>query len=376
MTTTTRGANGPSVIELGQHSRKPPPVLEDVLVCLPSRQLRAPLSTMVGVAELIASSHMTSEQCRAYAVILVREGRRLTAMVKSSLELQDLETGGHAFDRTLADVASLIHRAVKAAGEDVERPISVDLPDALPLVYVDPEAILVVLANFLSNARGFSPAGGTITVAARAESGVVKVSITDEGVGVGAEALPRLFGKFYRADPRLRPGLGLGLAINHRIIEDHGGRIAVESSGLGKGTRFEFTLETAPPDHKPADVLIVEDDAMFAVLLKAELAELGLTTVRASDAESAERILASMTPRAILLDLMLPGMQGEEFLARATSSAGRTLPVVVVTVKDLGPEEISALESAGALAVLPKGAGAPEAAVKLIADTLAHTPGP
>ena len=75
-----------------------------------------------------------------------------------------------------------------------------------------------------------------------------------------------------------------------------------------------------------------------------------------------------MTPRAILLDLILPGMQGEEFLARAVSGAGKPLPVVVLTVKDLGPEEISALESAGALAVLPKGAGAPQAAVELIAD--------
>ncbi len=375
MTTTTRGANGPSVLELGQHSRKPYPVVEDTLVSLPSRQLRAPLATMVGVAELIASSHMTSEQCRSYAGILVREGHRLTAMVKSSLELQDLETVGHPFDRTLADLASLIHRAVRAAGEDVGRPISVDVPDALPLVYVDPEAILEVLANFLSNARGFSPAGGTITVAARTASDVVEVSITDQGVGVAAEALPRLFGKFYRADPRLRPGLGLGLAINLRIIEAHGGRIEVQSSGQGRGTRFGFTLETAPPDLEVADVLVVEDDPSFAGLLKAELAAVGLTTVRAGDAESAERILASMTPRAILLDLMLPGMQGEEFLARTASATGKSIPVVVLTMKDLGPAEISALESAGALAVLPKGAGAPEAAVNLIADRLALAPG-
>jgi len=355
--------------------RHPSPFVEEVLISLPSRQLRAPLATMVGVAELIASGNLTSDQCQLYAVILLREGHRLTAMVKSALELHDLETGSRMFNRTPTDLSSLIHRAVRAAGEDGERPITVDLPKTLPLVSADPEAILEVLANFLSNARGFSPAGGTITLAARTADDRVAVSITDQGVGVGAEALPRLFRKFYRADPRLRPGLGLGLAINHWIIEAHGGRIAVQSPGPGKGARFEFTLEKAPPDQEPADVLIVEDDASFAGLMKAEFAALGLSTVRACDAESAERILASSNPRAILLDLMLPGMQGEEFLARMVSAPGQPIPVVVLTVKDLRPAEVAALESAGALAVLPKGAGAPEAAVTLIADRLALVPG-
>jgi CheY-like chemotaxis protein/anti-sigma regulatory factor (Ser/Thr protein kinase) len=351
------------------------PVAQDVLVSLPSRQLRDPLATMVGVAGLIASGHMTSEQCEEYANILLREGRHLTAMVKKAIELQELESGDHRFERTPVDLASLIHRAVRAAGDDGERPISVDLPPTLPLVSADPEAILEVLANFLSNARGFSPAGGTITLAARETPDHVEVSITDQGVGLEATTLPRLFGKFYRADPRMRPGLGIGLAINQRIIDAQGGRISVQSPGPGKGSRFQFTLEKTPAELKPADVLIVEDDASFAALLTAELAAFGLSTVRASDAESAERILASMTPGAILLDLVLPGMQGEEFLARAASATGRKVPVVVLTVKDLGPAEISALESAGAIAVLPKGAGAPEAAVTLITDWLAPASG-
>ncbi|HSP10096.1 MAG TPA: response regulator, partial [Candidatus Dormibacteraeota bacterium] len=138
----------------------------------------------------------------------------------------------------------------------------------------------------------------------------------------------------------------------------------------------EFTLEKAPRTARSADVLIVEDNASFAALLKAELTALGLTTVRAGDAESAERILASMTPRGILLDLMLPGMQGDEFLRKTASTPGWSTPVVVLTVKDLEPAEIAALEAAGALAVLPKEAGAPEAAVTLIADRLAVAPRP
>lgn len=366
------GARPPS----GETGRKLSPLAHDVLVTLPSRQLRAPLATMVGVAELIATGEMTAKQCSAYAAILLREGNRLTAMVKSAVEIEDLETGERPFDQIPTDLAALIHRAVKAAGEDQERPIRVDLPEILPLVSADPEAIMEVLANFLSNARGFSPAGGRTTVTARETPERVEVSITDEGIGIEAEALPRLCAKFYRADPRMRPGLGLGLAINQGIVEGHGGKIAVRSSGPGKGSRFEFTLAKAMPAPGSADVLIVEDLAAYAALLKTELTAAGLTSVRAADAESAERILASTTPRMILLDLMLPGMRGEELLAKLATRPGASIPVVVLTVSELDPAEISALEASGAVAVLPKGAGAPQAAVSLIADRLGLAPKP
>ena len=112
-------------------------------------------------------------------------------------------------------------------------------------------------------------------------------------------------------------------------------------------------------------------DAGFARLMKAEFAANGIRTIRAADAETAERLLAEVTPRAIVLDLRLPGLQGEELLARMHRGGGARLPVVVVSAKDLSPDEISALEMAGAMAFLPKEAGAPQAAVALIVDALA-----
>jgi DNA-binding response OmpR family regulator len=105
--------------------------------------------------------------------------------------------------------------------------------------------------------------------------------------------------------------------------------------------------------------------------MKAAFAAEGISTMRAADAESAERVLNDVTPRALILDLRLPGLQGEELLARMHRDGGARLPVVVVTVKDLTPGEVSTLEAAGAIAVLPKEAGAPQAAVGLITDALA-----
>jgi CheY-like chemotaxis protein len=348
--------------------------IDDDLVSLRSESLRAPLSDMLGFAELIASSDLTNDQRELYTESLLREGRRLTALVDHALGLRRLETGRRDLDIEPVDVRSLIHRAVMVAGQDERTPIGVRMPDQLPLVSADAEAILEVLGNFLSNARVFSPKGGAITIEAHAAADVVEISIRDHGVGLVTDDLPRLFKKFYRNDTAARrhgPGAGLGLAINHMIIEAHGGQVSVMSKGPGKGARFQFTLPLARPIAPSEYILIVEDDAVFAALVKAEFAIFGMSSVRAADAETAEHILLDAPPRAVVLDLVLPGIQGEDFLAHIQAGNGAGLPVVVVTAKDLTPAEISALESAGALAVLPKEAGAPQAAVALIADALA-----
>jgi len=138
------------------------------------------------------------------------------------------------------------------------------------------------------------------------------------------------------------------------------------------GSRFLFTLPAVDENPEVADVLIVEDDSGFARLLQEQLVSLGMTTVRAADAETAERLLqAGMKPRAVIADLVLPGVQGEEFVARLGADPATAVPVVVLTVKSLAPAEITALQKAGATAVLPKEAGATQAAVSLITEALA-----
>ncbi len=361
----TRAIDPPS----GGSARAP-----DDLVAFRINELRPPLASMIGFAELIDSADLTDDQRHLYSRVLLREGRRLTALVNNALALQSLETGHRKMDLAPVDMRSLILRAVLATGEDDHRPIVMNVPQDLPLVSADAEAVLEVLANFLSNARRFSPDGGLINVGAHAKGEMVEVSVRDHGVGIDANAMPSLFRKFYRAQNgvrRLGPGAGLGLAINRMIIEGHGGKVEVASKGLGKGARFTFTLPVSRPGDMTGDVLIIEDDAAFASLMKAEFGALGLTTVRAADAETAERLLAAMTPRAIILDLLLPGLQGEDFLARMVAAGSARPLTVVLTAKDMRPAEMSELEAAGVLAILPKEAGAPQAAVALIADALA-----
>jgi PAS domain S-box-containing protein len=347
---------------------------KDEMVSLVSHELRTPLASLLGFTELLYSRDFNADQRKQYLGVMLREGRRLTDLINDVLHIQRLEAGHQDLNLAPADLQALIQRAVVAAGDDTLRTIKVRRTSQLPLVMIDTDAILQVLTNFLSNARKYSPDGGAILVTSKVVDGMVEISVQDHGLGLPADALPKLFGTFYRVDTgdrRLIKGTGLGLSINRKIVEAHGGKVEAHSSGLGKGSIFKFTLPPVNQNPEIADVLIVEDDAGFARLLQEQFVARGMTAVRAPDAETAQRLLnAGMKPRSVIADLVLPGEQGEDFVAKLSFGPTNAVPVVVLTVKSLAPSEVSALEKAGVTAVLPKEAGASQAAVSLITEAL------
>ncbi len=346
----------------------------DEVVSFRVRDVRARLDSILGCVELIDSGDLDRGHLQLYTTMMLREGRRLTRLIDSALVLQGFESGSRKLDLTPVDLHSLIRRAVAAAGEDEARPLAVQVDGDLPLVSADPEAILGTLIRFVSNARRFSPDGGPITIVARPAGDMVEVHVHDHGIGIDRAALPRLFDKHLRSERELRrlgPGAGFALTLNQWIVEAHGGRVQVSSDGPGQGADFQFTLAVAQSDATDGDVLIVDDEAGFARLIKAALATYGFSSIRGDDAETAERLLAVVTRRAIVIDFALPGLAAGDFLRRIWARGRGHLPVVVLTGRDMAPGEISALEASGVIAVLPKEAGAPQAAAALIARALA-----
>jgi PAS domain S-box-containing protein len=276
---------------------------KDELIAMVSHELRTPLASLVGFTELLLDRAFSEAQQKQYLGTMLKEGRRLTDLINDFLDLQGLEGGYKKLDLGPADVRTMIGRAVATTGGDQLSPVQVDLPNELPLVMADTNAIHQVLLNLLANARKYSPGGGLINVSARVTDDFVEVSIQDHGLGIPPEALPKLFNKFFRVqspDRRQISGTGLGLAISRRIVDVHGGQVVAESAGLGQGSRFYFTLRVVSAESKSGDVLLVEDDVGFARLIEAELAATGLTAVWAPDAETADRLIAQVTPRAVV----------------------------------------------------------------------------
>ena len=347
--------------------------MKDELVSMVSHELRTPLASVVGFAELLVTRPVTEDQRKEYLTVMVQEGRRLTALINDFLDLQRIEAGREPIKLAPTDLGAIITRAVKVAGPDATAPIEVTIPDSLPLAMVDSDSIHRVLGNLISNARKYSPEGGGIVVGATVVDGMIRVYVEDHGLGIPRESIGMLAEKFYRVDTSDRrqiKGTGLGLAISKRIVEAHGGAVSVRSDGPGQGSLFTFTVPIAPAVAKTGDVLVVEDDAGFANLLEAELAAKGLSMVWASDAETAEDLWREGKTRAIVMDLRLPGVQGEEFLARLRASNRPQVPVVVVSVKSLEAAESLALQKSGVTSILRKGPGTARAAAEFIAQAL------
>ena len=346
---------------------------KDEMVSLVSHEMRTPLASIVGFTELLATRDVTPEHRSEYLGVMLQEGRRLTALINDFLDLRRIEGGHLALRFTPADINALIQRAVDLMSGTKGSPIEIRLPHDLPLVRIDADSIFRVVANLLSNARKYSPNGGLIVVGAHVVDGMVEVYVQDQGLGIPGDAWPQLFHKFYRVDTPDRnaiKGTGLGLAISKNIVEGHGGKIGARSKGPGKGAFFYFTVPMVREQALTGDVLVVEDDSGFAHLLEAELAGLGLSSIWAPDAETAERLMMKSRSRAVVLDLLLPGLPGEAFLKRLRTKHGAGIPVVVVTLKDLDPAESMSLQKAGVTAVLRKGPGMAEAAANLVAKSL------
>jgi two-component system phosphate regulon sensor histidine kinase PhoR len=210
-----------------------------------SHELRTPLAALKSVIETLEAG--AKDDPASAADFLARadsEVDRLVQMVEELLELSRLESGDIPLARKPLDFGFLrnaverLHRQAERAGVTLSLEAGEDLPPAVG----DAEMLERVVINLVHNAIKFTPAGGTVSVRARAVEGAVQVSVTDTGVGILSEDLPRIFERFFKADrSRGGGGTGLGLAVARHAVEAHGGVVTVQSTP-GEGSTFTFTI--------------------------------------------------------------------------------------------------------------------------------------
>ena len=223
--------------------------LQSEFVSIASHEFRTPLAALVGFTELLLHGEGDHTDRHAWIETMHEEAVRLSHLVEELLDVARIQEGRLTLDYQPVDIRAAVERALapielQTTVHRFERRVGA----ALPAVLADQEKLVRVLSNLLSNAVNYSPAGGSITVTADCHDRVVRLSVADEGLGIPPDELPRLFGRFHRVQTSDRTdirGTGLGLYITKQLVELQGGRIWVESPGLGRGSTFHVELPVA-----------------------------------------------------------------------------------------------------------------------------------
>ena len=318
-----------------------------------SHELRAPVTTIKGATSSVLGAPASTDRAEVleYFRIIDAQADQLRGLLGDLLDAARTETGTLYVDARPCDMVDLIEQARKAfLSRDSSHAVLIDLPPEVPWIMADGQRIVQVLLNLFVNAARNSPDGAPIQVSAGLEDLHVAVSVSDEGVGIAPEQMPRLFKT--HAD---NGGDGnhlwtrLGLVICRGLVEAHGGRIHAESDGVGRGATFTFTVPLAERSRRSHDtrangsmrylpavnssertrILVVDDDPDSLRFIREALATSGYRPTVTADPDEVARLIRVERPDLVLLDFMLPGTTGLALLEDLPELAD--LPVIFIS---------------------------------------------
>lgn len=345
--------------------------LHELLATL-AHELRSPLGALTDGIELVRRCTHRPERLERAASMMARQAHQMAAVVDRLLDAERVLLGKTVLTRDTVDISEVAGSALEtlnatfdAAGQHV----ATSLPQrGAALVHGDTLVLVQVVENLLANASKFTDAGGRIWLNVSTQKSVVRISVRDTGIGMEPHLVRRAFDMLEQGPDRARrgrTGIGLGLALVRELVGLHDGDVEARSDGPGRGSEFLVTLprwqtdrtpraepEPVRPRALPHRRVLVVDDEPDAVAALVELLRLEGQTVRAADdGRAALETARRFEPEVVLLDLVMPEMNGFEACSRLRADLGERVLLVAVTGRPVAPER---LRQAGFDAHLPK----------------------
>jgi signal transduction histidine kinase/integral membrane sensor domain MASE1/CheY-like chemotaxis protein len=312
---------------------------KDQFLATVSHELRTPLTAILGWASMLQRGEVDAGRVSQIHEKIFKNAEAQARIVNDLLDVSRIVSGQLGLEWQRTDICEVARQSVEtirptaiAKGVVLESKIA----SGGCFVSGDPARLQQVIWNLLFNAIKFTPAGGTVSLVARPANGNAIVEVSDTGIGIPAEFLPRLFERFWQADStstRVHGGLGLGLALVRHLIEIHGGDVEARSAGEGRGSTFVVSLPlraelsagfgagsaermTDNEDLESLRVLVVDDDPGALELFSTALEKSGAAVVCAKSAREAMQRLELHPVDALVIDIGLPSEDGFMLLRR------------------------------------------------------------
>jgi PAS domain S-box-containing protein len=327
---------------------------KDEFLATLAHELRNPLAPIRQAAAMASRAGTTPEQVAWCHAVIERQATHMARLLDDLLDVSRITRGRLEVRPERVALRAIVDAAVETARPAIDahgHELRVVLPAEVLWLDADALRIAQVLGNLLTNAAKYTPPQGGIRLHATREGEQVVVSVTDNGIGLAADDLPRIFEMFAQVKPTLdrkESGLGIGLALSKALVELHGGTLEARSAGLGQGSEFIVRLGLAAADApvtesaagnpaiaeaaRPVRVMLADDNRdacdSLEMLLTLEKHEVRV----AYDGTSALAVMADFRPELALLDIGMPGMNGYELAAKVREQPwGAGIRLVAVT---------------------------------------------
>jgi len=314
-----------------------------------AHELRNPLGPIRNAVEILARLDDAQPIPKPILDIMRRQVQQMARLLDDLLDVSRVTQGKVTLQRRPTEVSEFVNQAVESTGglfQERRQQFTLELPPTPVHVDGDADRLVQVFSNLLQNASKYTQVGGAVTLRAQRMGESVVIRVIDNGMGISAKALPFVFDLFtqdQRTMARSQGGLGIGLTVVRRMVELHGGTVAVSSGGRGQGSEFVVTLprleylggsefvsrsvgQLAPV---PARVLVIEDNVDAGEVLADLLGQSGHVVEVALDGQSGLDAFDRLKPDVVLCDIGLPGLNGYEVAARMKERLPTHGPVLV-----------------------------------------------